>query len=139
MSDIVVGIDGSEDSKRALRWAVDEAELRGVRVRAVLCWSYLGISGSELGIGTTEEEARASLEADVVEAVGDRAAIVDAVPVNDLPVSGILSSSEGAALLVVGSRGRGGVKGLVLGSVSRTIVERSTIPVVVVPHEHSEA
>lgn len=132
-TDIVVGIDGSEDSAIALRWAVEEAELRDSRVRAVLCWSYLGLTGSELGVGTTEDDARRMLEQTIEDVLGDRSTRVDAVPVNDLPVSGLLDQASDAALMVVGSRGRGGVKGLVLGSVSRTVVERSPIPVVVVP------
>jgi len=135
-TDIVVGIDGSEDAAVALRWAVEEAAIRGCRVRAVLCWSYLGLTGSELGVGTTEDDARAALERSIEDAVGEQASLVDAVPVNDLPVSGLLDQTRDAALVVVGSRGRGGVKGLVLGSVSRTVVERSTVPVVVVPRPH---
>lgn len=132
-TDIVVGIDGSEDSAIALRWAVDEAEIRGVRVRAVLCWSFLGATRSELGVGTTEDDARQMLDRTVTEMLGDRASIVDQVVANDLPVSGLLDHARDAGLVVVGSRGLGGVKGLVLGSVSRTIVERSPVPVVVVP------
>lgn len=134
-NDIVVGVDGSENAKRALAWAVDEAELRGVRVRAVLAWSYLGLEGSGMKVGTTEDDARALLESAISEAVPSKASIVDLTPVNDLPVSAMLDQAKDAALVVVGSRGRGGVKGLVLGSVSRTIVERSPVPVVVVPHE----
>lgn len=133
-TDIVVGIDGSENSKRALRWALDEAELRNVRVRAVLAWSFFGQEGTELGMGTTHEKAEASLRAEVDEVAGDRAHLVDPVAVNDLPVNGILSQCEDAGLIVVGSRGRGGVKGLLQGSVSRTVVERAKCPVVVLPH-----
>jgi nucleotide-binding universal stress UspA family protein len=134
-NDIVVGIDGSADASRALTWALDEAELRGTRVRAVLTWSYLGEADSTLGVGTTEDDARAALD-DVIAAVaGDRAGLVDRVVLNDLAVAGLLDQAKDAALLVVGSRGRGGLKGLLLGSVSRTVVERSPIPVVVVPHQ----
>lgn len=114
-------------------WALDEAEVRGARVRAVISWSYLGLAGSDMHVGTTGEQARAALEAVVTPAAGDRVGLVDLVPVNDLPVSGLLGQAANAALLVVGSRGRGGLKGLLLGSVSRTVVERSPIPVVVVP------
>ena len=138
-TDILVGIDGSEHSMRALRWALDEAEMRGSRVRAVLCWSYLGLPDSKLGVGTTEETATAALEAMVTPVAGDRLNQVDLTPVNDLPVAGMLGQAEDAALMVVGSRGRGGVKGLMLGSVSRTLVERSPIPVVVVPAERTES
>ena len=60
-TDILVGIDGSENAERALGWALDEAEVRGVRVRAVLTWTYLGQKGSALGPLTTEEDAQAFL------------------------------------------------------------------------------
>jgi nucleotide-binding universal stress UspA family protein len=132
-TDIVVGIDGSENSEKALRWAIEEAGYRKARVRAVLTWTYLGQSGSKLGPLTTEADAQALL-AEIVDRVGgDRASEIDAVTVNDLPVAGLLDqAADGAAMLVVGSRGLGGVKGLLLGSVSRTVVERSPVPVVVV-------
>ena len=132
-TDIVVGIDGSDNAARALAWALDEAELRGCRVRAVLTWSYLGEADSILGVRTTEADAAAALDRAVADAAGDRAGLVDAVAVNDLPAPGLLDQAKDAALMVVGSRGRGGLKGLMLGSVSRTVVERSPIPVVVVP------
>lgn len=131
--DIVVGVDGSDNAKKALAWAVAEAKVRGVRVRAVLAWSYLGLSGSPMKVGTTEADATALLEETIASSVGADASIVDPSPVNDLPVSALLDQAADSALVVVGSRGRGGVKGLVLGSVSRTVVERAPVPVVVVP------
>lgn len=132
-TDIVVGIDCSAGSSKALTWALDEAELRGVRVRAVLTWSYMGEGQSILGVGTTEDDARKALSDTVTAIAGDRVDLIDQVTVNELAVDGLLQESKGAALLVVGSRGRGGLKGLLLGSVSRTVVERATVPVVVVP------
>ncbi|MCB1039482.1 MAG: universal stress protein, partial [Acidimicrobiales bacterium] len=105
-SDIVVGIDGSENSGDALEWAIAEAKLRGVRVRAVLTWSYMGQAESVLGVGTTEPDAQAALAAIVEATAGDDIAIVDQVTVNDLPVDGLLDQAKTAALLVVGSRGR---------------------------------
>lgn len=131
-TDIVVGIDGSEHSAAALRWAVDEAELRGARVRAVLAWSFLGQGHTHLGVGTTDESARAELDRCIAETAGDRASLVDPITVNDLPIPALLEQAQDAALLVVGSRGVGGVKGLLQGSTSRTVVERSPVPVVVV-------
>lgn len=133
--DILVGIDGSGHAARALAWALDEAELRGCRVRAVLTWSFLGEADSLLGPGTTEDDARAALDQAVREAAGDRAGLVDQVTVNDLAATGLLEQAETAALVVVGSRGRSRLKGLMLGSVSRTVVERSPVPVVVIPPE----
>ena len=135
-TDIVVGIDGSENSEKALRWAIEEAGFRGTRVRAVLTWTYLGQSGSKLGPLTTEVDAQ-NLLSEIVERVGgENVGIIDAVTVNDLPADGLLDqASSGASMLVVGSRGLGGVKGMLLGSVSRTLVERAPVPVVVV-HEN---
>lgn len=134
-TDILVGIDGSENAERALAWALDEAEVRGVRVRAVLTWTYLGQKGGGLGPLTTEEHAQEYLAEFVDRVAGERRGLIDAVCVNDLPAQGLLEQAEsGAAMLVVGSRGLGSVKGILLGSVSRTVVERSPIPVVVVPH-----
>lgn len=132
-TDIVVGIDGSENSGHALAWALDEAEVRGVRVRAVLAWSYMGQGDSVLGMGTTEEKAQALLDELIATHAGDRKDLVDGVLVNDLAVNGLLESAKDAALLVVGHRGHGRFKGVLLGSTSRTVVERSPIPVVVVP------
>lgn len=132
-TDIVVGIDGSANAAKALHWALDEAEVRGARVRAVLTWSYMGEGDSILGVGTTEDDARAALGAAVAAAAGDRAELVDQVAVNDLAVDGLLGEAADGALLVVGHRGLGRLKSILLGSVSRTVIERSPIPVVVVP------
>ena len=134
-TDIVVGIDGSEHADLALAWALDEAEVRGARVRAVLTWSFFGQGDAGLGMGTHESDAAAALDAVVQRVAGDRAALVDQVLVNDLPVAGLLDQASTGAMIVVGSRGVGGVKGLLLGSTSRSLVERANVPVVVVPHE----
>jgi len=131
--DILVGIDGSENSARALEWAIEEAKIRGSRVRAVLTWSYMGQADSALGVGTTQPDAEDALNDLVSATAGEDRSIIDQVTVNDLPVDGLLEQAKTASLVVVGSRGRGGLKGLLLGSTSRTIVERSPVPVVVVP------
>lgn len=137
-TDIVVGVDGSANSEAALRWAVDEAGVRGVRVRAVLTWSFLGQDDGGLGMGTTHDQAQAAVEEFVARVVGDDPAAagrVDAVAVNDLAVPGLLDQARDAALLVVGSRGRSTVRGLLLGSTSRSVVEQAPCPVVIIPHE----
>ena len=80
-------------------------------------------------------DAVAALATLIAQEAGERANLVDQVTVNDLPAPGLLDQAkEGASLLVVGSRGRGGLKGILLGSVSRTVIERSPIPAVVIPH-----
>lgn len=133
-TDIVVGVDGSTHAELALVWALDEAEVRGARVRAVMTWSFFGQGKSGLGMGTHEKDAAAALDAVVQRVAGSRAGLVDQVLVNDLAVDGLLDQANTAALLVVGSRGVGGVKGLLLGSTSRSLVERANVPVVIVPH-----
>jgi nucleotide-binding universal stress UspA family protein len=140
---IVVGVDGSAGSKRALQWAVDEAQLRGAVVDAVQAWTFpyygevaamaaVSIDGTEL-----ERAAVASLSA-VVDAVApDRVPVEQRVQRGD-PASVLLRAAEeaGADLLVVGSRGRGGFAGLLLGSVSQQCVHHATCPVVVVREDH---
>ena len=71
----------------------------------------------------------------LAETAGERSHLVDTVILNDLPADGLLDQAADASLVVVGSRGRGKIKGLLMGSVSRTVVERSPVPVVVVPHQ----
>jgi nucleotide-binding universal stress UspA family protein len=132
-NDIVVGIDGSPHSDKALRWAIEEAELRGVRVRAVLSWSYMGEGESVLGVGTTEADAQAALDEVITACAGDKAHLVDAVTVNDLAAHGILEQAADALMVVVGSRGRTGLKRVLLGSVSRAVLEKAHVPVVVIP------
>jgi nucleotide-binding universal stress UspA family protein len=102
----------------------------------VLAWSFLGQGHTNLGVGTTDETARAELDRCVAEVAGDRSSLVDPVTVNDLPIPALLEQAQDAALVVVGSRGVGGVKGLLQGSTSRTVVERSPVPVVVVHLPH---
>jgi nucleotide-binding universal stress UspA family protein len=135
---LVVGIDGSAHAADALLWALDEAELRGIRVKAVLAWSFTGEGQSVLGMGTTEDDAREAL-AHAVEAVADeRTHLVDQVVVNELAVDALLAESADAVMLVVGTRGRSGLAGMLLGSTSRKVVERSRVPVVVVPRRQAQ-
>jgi nucleotide-binding universal stress UspA family protein len=134
-NDIVVGIDGSPHSDQALAWALDEAEVRGTRVRAVLAWSYMGEGESVLGVGTTEADAAAALAEIVERAAGERAGLVDQVTVNDLAAHGLIEQAKDAAMVVVGTRGRSGLKRLLLGSVSQAVLEKAHVPVVVIPHQ----
>jgi nucleotide-binding universal stress UspA family protein len=130
---IVVGLDGSPSSEEALRWALHQAALTGWPVEAVIAWElppYFGYApGSEIDFrGEAAEVLEASVRA-VVGAEGD-------VPVSRLVLRGhparvLLDASDGARLLVVGSRGRGGFAGMLLGSVSQHVIAQATCPVVV--------
>ena len=132
---VVVGVDGSDGAKRALRWAAEEARLRDARLRVVLAWSYLDQPGGEFDASYGEDDARRHLD-EIIAGLGDEADGVDLEPVtvNDLPARGVLEATgTDADLLVVGARGLGGFQGLLLGSVSQQVAQHARCPVVIVP------
>lgn len=133
---VVVGVDGSPGSLAALRFAVEEARARGALLRAVLAWS-IPIGGDLPGalvpdlVADFQREAEQEL-ADVLASVDTSRVEIEPVTVEGPAARSLLRASEDAALLVVGSRGRGGFKGLLLGSVSGHCVRHARCPVVVV-------
>ncbi|MFB7476986.1 universal stress protein [Kitasatospora sp. NPDC056184] len=136
---IVVGVDGSEPSKRALRWAVRQAELTGAAVEAVIAWEYPTFHGARgwFPPGSTDEaelEGKARREAAkaVQEAVGPRPpAEVRVATRHGSPSGALIDASRGADLLVVGSRGLGGFSGMLLGSVAQHCTRHAACPVLV--------
>jgi nucleotide-binding universal stress UspA family protein len=143
---IVVGVDGSTHSREALRWAIEEAAIRGARVRAVLTWSmpyaFVGLEAAvAIPAESFERNAREQLAAIVAETVPDAAqrAQVEQVLHAGNPVPELLDEARGAALLVVGARGAGGFLGLLLGSTADQLTKHATCPVVVVRTRASAA
>jgi len=136
MGEIVVGVDESEGSAQALRWAVSEAELHGWTVTAAMAWGFVdqhhAIAGEHFDPGYREKDALAALDSLVTKAIGDRAATVQQRVVCDLPAQALLDASADADLLVVGARGLGGFKGLLLGSVSQHCLHHTTVPIAIV-------
>ena len=143
MSSIVVGVDGSDGSRVALRFALAEARLRGAAVRAVAAWHipalvYEGGFATpdtrlldEVAAETGEKLARA-----VEEAAEDASSVVvEAVVREGQPATVLLDEADDADLLVVGSRGLGGFRGLLLGSVGQQCAHHAPCPVVIVPHD----
>jgi nucleotide-binding universal stress UspA family protein len=131
---IVVGLDGSAGSSRALKFAVAEARVRCCAVDAVLAW-HMPAMLDAAGIPDDFDPqgwAQATLEATVA-AVASDGVTVDARAVRGQPASVLLDAAKNADLLVVGSRGHGGFVGALLGSVSQHCVAHATCPVVVVP------
>jgi nucleotide-binding universal stress UspA family protein len=120
---IVVGIDGSEESKLGFRWALDEARLRGTSLRVVHAEQH----------EDRDAEGSAWLDRLVREVAGRRPGVEVARSVVQGPAAHVLvEEAKEAAMLVVGSRGHGGVAGLLLGSVSLQCVRDAACPVVVV-------
>ena len=140
MSRIVVGVDGSEGAVEALRFAIDEARIRGAELRAVSAWHVppavygTGWAPASTDLDEFRKLAEASLRESVEEA-GATEAGIEVTPVvrEGHPVDLLLEESEGAALLVLGTRGLGGFKGLLLGSVSQQCAHHAACPVVIVP------
>jgi nucleotide-binding universal stress UspA family protein len=134
---IVVGVDGSESSKSALRWAVRQAESLAGSVDAVIAWEYpLAWHGWTPPPSHSFEYrvlAGKILAEAVLTTVGpDRPVEIRTHVVQGNPASVLLETARGAALLVVGNRGHGGFAEALLGSVSQHCVHHAACPVVVV-------
>jgi nucleotide-binding universal stress UspA family protein len=135
---VVVGVDGSAGAHAALVWAVGEARLRGAQLRVVRTWP-LDPPAQPLppsGYAEIDERARhAEHEVDVeTRSVGATDVTISPLICQGLAEHVLVEASADADLLVVGSRGRGSVRSLLLGSVSAHVASHSHCPVVVVPH-----
>jgi len=143
---IVVGIDGSQQSRTALRWAVDEAQRNGGEIDAVLvygsglAWIDVGSDAQAMIVAQSAQRAKEVLHdvLDTSDLPPDATARINPLVVEGEPASALVELASYADLLVVGTRGRGGFTGLLLGSVSQRCAERSPCPVVVVPSPDAE-
>ena len=136
---IVVGLDGSEEAREALRWALEEARLRKSGLRAVHAWSdpYLVVPAfaqpEDFTPEALREQARTTLATAIADVVGAQSDVeIEQRVVEGSPAAVLIDAAEGADLLVVGSRGLGGFTGLLLGSVSQHCVAHAPCPVLVV-------
>jgi nucleotide-binding universal stress UspA family protein len=159
---VVVGVDGSDGSSKALAWAVQEARMRGAILRVVHAWKVPRLSEAAYlqaatpvnpsGLSAWDEKTYDEFRSQVVdvpegepgEAEASVASQVTAVlgPSPDITVERqlsqgrasqvILDAARDADLVVVGSRGRDGFAGLLLGSVSSQVVHHARCPVTVI-------
>lgn len=143
MGTIVVGVDGSEASRRALRWAVHEAKLRGVGLHVVHTWPTPYVvagpnprMGSKYTIDVAKEEqqiAKELLEREL-DATGAYAAgiHIEREVVEGAPAETLLAAAKGAELLVLGSSRHGTLAGVVLGAVGQKCIQHAPCPLVIV-------
>jgi nucleotide-binding universal stress UspA family protein len=138
MARIVVGFDGSETAHHAMQWAIQEARTRGATVDAVHAWTYSftparpPAPSDAVEIETVERDSELAFH----RALDDFDA--QGVPIHRHHIAGdpaaeLLRIADGADMLVVGSRGRGALSTILLGSVSEEVIRRSPCPVVVIP------
>ncbi|GAB3971579.1 universal stress protein [Actinoallomurus acanthiterrae] len=134
---IVVGVDGSEPSKDALRWAARQAQLTGAELRVVRAWRQPVSYGfpADYADADFEGDAREDLDQILEDVLGGEPRIsVTAHVVEGHPAQVLIETADGADLLVVGSRGHGAFAGMLLGSVSAHCAHHATCPVLVVRH-----
>jgi nucleotide-binding universal stress UspA family protein len=130
---VLVGIDGSDAGRRALVWAAEEARLRGAVLQVAHAGDVTAVSRGDAGTVEATAYGR-QLLADAIATLADDFPDLDVAPVlRDLTAAQLLIElSAEAALLVVGTRGRNRLAGLLLGSVSRSVAGHSRCPVVLV-------
>jgi nucleotide-binding universal stress UspA family protein len=134
---IVVGFDGSEPGRTALRYAVTQAQLRDTPVRVITAFDY-NWGGSRFGgVEELEQAVRQRVQTMVDEAVAEVRTVTPGLAITGAAVLGspgpvLADASRTAALVVVGNRGHGGFGGLMLGSVGQHVATHARCPVLVV-------
>lgn len=139
MGRIVVGMDGSDSSKQALRWATAEAERRGDVVEVVMVWDNpwrdMWLPAAPPGTDPLAH-FRVALDTTVSAVVGEKPSVeLETTVVEGHAAQVLVERARGAELLVIGSRGRGAFAGAILGSVSFACAAHAPCPVVVVRGE----
>ena len=143
MPGIIVGVDGSGHSQRALEWAMKEAAVRHVPITVLTVHpSIVGYFGGvvttpqdleqteqvQVAVRTEADKVLTALEGPHPESVKIRA-------VHGFPVEELINASREADLVVLGSRGVGGFTRMMLGSTAGQVVQHAHCPVTIVPHE----
>ena len=133
---IIVGVDGSDPSKEALRWAAKISSATGAPITAVMTWTVSPVFGDTYFPENWDPKGDAAkVLTDTVDAAFDgidRPANLDMVVAQGQASKVLLEEGADAEMIIVGSRGHGGFTGLLLGSVSSSVAAHATCPVLVV-------
>lgn len=141
---VVVGVDGSDVSQRATEFAFEEVQARGAKLVAIHTWMDMQVQASLAGLAAAQQEweiiekEQTTLLKDRLQPLLERFPDVEVemVITRDRPVRALEDCAHNAQLLVVGSHGRGGFRGMLLGSTSRALLQSAPCPMVVVrPNE----
>lgn len=141
MPGILVGIDGSHHSERALEWAMREAALRHAPLtvltvhQAPAGWLSHGSEDDAALLERTKAEAQEQVDKVLAGLGGPHPEPVTVRAVNGVPAEALLSAAADADVVVVGARGSGGFARLRMGSVSDQVAHHAHCPVVIVPHD----
>jgi nucleotide-binding universal stress UspA family protein len=146
MPGIIVGVDGSSPSQRALEWAAREAALRQAPLTVLTVHQAIaGYAGGAVdypGDKAATERARESAQTEtdkVLESIGDqRPPTVTVRALNGLPATELIRASDDAEMIVLGSRGIGGFARLLMGSVSDQVASHAKCPVVIIPADNRQ-
>src|SRR5699024_1525659 len=130
---VVVGVDGTDHSAAAVEAAVQEADRRGARLVAVHAWSDVPVAAYPvIDMRTRYDKDRIARTVLSEQLAGYRSEypdlVVEQVVVMDQPVAALVDRSDGAQLVIVGSRGRGGFTGMLLGSTSHKVLRSARRP-----------
>ena len=142
---IVVGVDGSDSARKALRWAVREAEVWGAELTAIAAVPMASGAGALAWLPAAVDreqvltDVRSGLDRAVADALEGHPEVVVRRHALDGNAAELMAEfSTAVDLVVVGSRGRGGFSGLLLGSVSQGVLSHASCPVMVVPARTEE-
>ena len=130
---VIVGIDGSDESTKALRWAADYAQMSRAPLHALIAWDIPTSYGMPVIYDDVdlESEARTTLTQTVTDALGNSTSVTLRAEQGH-PAAVLVAASSDARLLVLGSHGHGGFAASLLGSVSQQCIHHAHCPVVVV-------
>jgi|HubBroStandDraft_1064217.scaffolds.fasta_scaffold229803_2 nucleotide-binding universal stress UspA family protein len=145
MHTIVVGVDGSEASVEALQFAIEEARSQGAEVKAIKVWNVPPLAyGAGWSVPVEAGDYARIAENELDATLADARVAAPGVTLTPIvregqPADILCDEASGADLLVVGSRGLGGFRGLLLGSVGQQCANHSRCPVVIIPHDRAKA